>query len=170
MGARNSVMTGAAGEDFVLYPLHIRDLLAAQAPPNAYAADIVVFSPRMSVGSMVQVKTRTRGRDIGWHMSQKHEALVHPRLFYVFLDLQPSTPVCYVVPSQTVAQAVAASHRAWLATPGARGQPHRDNKLRRIMVNFAPAPESFPLGWIDAYREHWDFLTDEPDAPGGSPT
>lgn len=71
MGARTSVMTGAAGEDFVLYQLHIRDLLAAQAPPNAHAADIVVFSPRMSVGSMVQVKTRTAGRDGGWHMSQK---------------------------------------------------------------------------------------------------
>lgn len=40
MGARNSVMIGAAGEDFVLFQLHVRDLLAAQAPPNAYAADI----------------------------------------------------------------------------------------------------------------------------------
>jgi hypothetical protein len=35
MGARNSVMTGAAGEDFVLHGLLSRGLLAAQAPQNA---------------------------------------------------------------------------------------------------------------------------------------
>lgn len=167
MGARNSVMTGAAGEDYVLYQLHIRDLLAAQAPSNAFAADIVVFSPRMSVGAMIQVKTRTGGSDGGWHMGQKHETLVHPRLFYIFLDLEPAAPVCYIVPAEVVAQAVATSHRAWLAAPGARGQPHRDNQMRRITPRFAPAPPSFPHGWLDEFRERWELLTNEPLAGGG---
>jgi hypothetical protein len=156
-------MVGAAGEDFVLYQLHIRDLLAAQAPPNAYAADIVVFSPRMSVGSMVQVKTRTGGRDGGWHMQQKHESLTHPRLFYVFVDLEPSAPVSYVIPSSVVAQAVRESHRAWLAAPGARGQAHRDSKVRRIVPRFAPTLTSFPDGWLGQYRERWDLITQDPD-------
>jgi hypothetical protein len=163
MGARNSVMTGAAGEDYVLFQLHVRDLLAAQAPPNAYAADIVVFSPRMSVGSMIQVKTRTGGRDGGWHMAEKHESLRHPRLFYVFLDLQPATPVSYVLPSDVVAAAVTDSHRAWLAAPGARGQAHRDNKMRRIVPRFLPPPDTFPDGWMDQYRERWDYVTADPD-------
>lgn len=69
---RDTALTGAAGESFVLYQLQRRGLLAAQCPANAYAADILVFSPSMSVGSMVQVKTRTIGRDQGWHMSEKH--------------------------------------------------------------------------------------------------
>lgn len=159
-------MIGAAGEDFVLYQLHIRDLLAAQAPPNAYAADIVVFSPSMSVGSMVQVKTRTGGRDGGWHMGQKHESLVHPRLFYVFVDLAPAAPASYVMPSAVVARAVTDSHRAWLDVPGARGQPHRDSKLRRIVPRFVPPTPNFPDGWMDEYQERWDSLAAEPDESG----
>lgn len=162
MGARNSVMTGAAGEDFVLYQLHIRDLLAAQAPPNAYAADIVIFSPRMSVGSMIQVKTRTGGRDGGWHMRQKHESLVHDRLFYVFVDLEPAMPNCFVVPSAVVAQAVTDAHLAWLAAPGLRNRPHRDNIMRRIMPRFSPAPPTFPDGWLDVYRDMWGLVTADP--------
>ena len=98
MGARDSLLTGASGEHYVLYKLHRLGLLAAQAPPNAYAADILVFSPSMSVGSMVQVKTRTVGRDQGWHMREKHQALIHPRLFYALVDLEPDIPVVFVAP------------------------------------------------------------------------
>src|SRR6266545_6859917 len=58
--ARGSVLTGAAGEDYVLYRLHLEGILAAPAPPGARIADLIVFDPAMSVGSMVQVKTRTR--------------------------------------------------------------------------------------------------------------
>lgn len=163
MGARNSVMIGAAGEDFVLYQLHIRDLLAAQAPPNAYAADIVVFSPRMLVGSMVQVKTRTGGRNGGWHMSQKHENLIHRRLFYAFVDFEPDVPATYILPSAVVAEAVSESHRVWLAAPGARGRPHQDNKMRWVMSRFAPPPPGFPDGWLDEYRARWDYVTADPD-------
>jgi hypothetical protein len=175
MGARNSVMVGAAGEDFVLYQLHVRDLLAAQAPPNAYAADIVVFSPRMSVGSMIQVKTRTAGRDGGWHMQPKHERLVHDRLFYVFVDLEAEPPVCYVMPSEVVARVVTDSHSAWLAAPGKRGQPHRDSKVRRIRPAYEQMPGWLKSGWLDEFRERWDLVSDEPpvspptpDAPGSS--
>ena len=50
------VLTGAAGEEYVLYELHRRGVLAAQTPTNAYLADILVFDPEMAVGPMVQVK------------------------------------------------------------------------------------------------------------------
>jgi hypothetical protein len=99
MGARNSVLVGAAGESSVLYRLQLLGLLAALAPPNAYAADILVFSPAMEVGSMVQMKTRTSGADGGWHMSQKHESLLHPRLFYAFVDFEPDQRVVHVIPA-----------------------------------------------------------------------
>jgi hypothetical protein len=47
MGAKSSLLTGAAGEHYVLYQLHLRGLLAAQSPRGAYAADVAVFSPAM---------------------------------------------------------------------------------------------------------------------------
>ena len=53
MGARSSVLTGSAGEAYVLFRLQLLGLLAAFSPPNAYAADILVFSPAMQVGSMM---------------------------------------------------------------------------------------------------------------------
>jgi hypothetical protein len=75
VGAKDSVLTGAAGEHFVLYKLLRLGLLAAQVPRNAYAADILVFSPAMSVGSMIQVKTRT-GR-AGSGLAYAGEARAH---------------------------------------------------------------------------------------------
>ena len=139
MGAKNSVLTGTAGEHYVLYQLHLRGLLAAQSPTGAYGADILVFSPAMGVGSMIQVKTRSLGEGGGWHMRQKHEALLHPRLFYAFVDPQPERPVVYVVPSEIVADVLTKTHRAWLATPGKGGRPHSDSKTRRILP-WLPSP------------------------------
>lgn len=70
---RDSAVTGSAGEHYLLYQPHRHRLIAALAPRGAQDADTIVFSPAMSVGSMVQVKTRTYGRDGRWHMLEKHE-------------------------------------------------------------------------------------------------
>jgi hypothetical protein len=172
MGARDSVLTGAAGEHFVLYELHRRGVLAALSPANAYAADIVVFSPAMSVGSMVQVKTRTRGRDRGWHMRAKHEQLIHPRLFYAFVDLEPDVPAVYIVPSAEVASVLERSHQGWLAAPGLRGRPHADHDMRRILPRYAFPVEGLSEDWLAPYRGRWAYLTSEgndhaPEEPMG---
>jgi len=159
---KDSAVTGAAGEHFVLFRLHRHGLIAALAPQGAHDADIIVFSPEMSVGSMVQVKTRTRGRDGGWHMSEKHERIVHDRLFYAFVDLEPVEPVVYVVPSVSVAQVVAAAHAAWLAAPGKGGRLRRDSKFRRVRPWYDDEVAGYGPGWLEAYRERWDFLTDDP--------
>ena len=161
MGAKDSVLTGAAGEHYVLYQLHLRGLLAAKSPTGAYAADIVVFSPVLSVGSMLQVKTRTLGADRGWHMRQTHETLLHPRLFYAFVDLQPEQPLVYVVPSEVVADVLVKTHRAWLATPGKGGRPPKDSKMRRILP-WLPSPiPGYEGSWLEAYRERWDLLAED---------
>lgn len=124
---RDLAVVGAAGEHYVLFRLHQHGLIAALAPPGAHQADIIVFSPEMSVGSMVQVKTRTRGSDGGWQMSEKHEGIVHDRLFYAFVDLEPAEPIVYVVPSAIVAEVVGTSHcdlagGTWRRRSGATGQ------------------------------------------------
>ena len=107
MPAKESVLIGAAGENYVLYQLHWRDLLAAPAPPGAAIADLIVFDPKMSVGSMVQVKTTTRRS--GWVLGEKNERAeyIHPRLFYAFVDLVPPTPRVFIVPSRSSPSAFA---------------------------------------------------------------
>ncbi len=157
-----SVLTGAAGEHFVLSQLHRKGLLAAQSPSGAYAADIFVFSPEMGVGSMIQVKTRTYGADGGWHMSKKHETLVHPRLFYTFVDFEPTPPAVYVVPSSVVADIVTKSHRVWLTLPGRGGRPHKNTKFRRLLPMYPYEVPGYSERWIDEFRERWDLLTEDP--------
>lgn len=160
MPARSSVLTGAAGEDYVLYRLHLEGLLAAQSPSGAWVADVLVFDPRMSVGSMLQVKTRTRGADGGWHMRDKHEGgeYVHPRLFYAFVDLEPASPVVYVIPSKVVADVIKKAHKTWLATPGKGGRAHRPHSMRRLRPTYPFAVRGYPPGWLDQYKERWDLL------------
>jgi hypothetical protein len=102
------------------------------SPERSPTVDVLVLSPDESVIASLQVKTRTYGRDKGWHMSKKHESIVQQRYFYAFVDLEPEQPITYIVPSSVVADVLQKSHQAWLAAPGARGQQRNDNPMRRI--------------------------------------
>lgn len=164
MGAKDSALIGAAGEHYILYRLQRRNLLASLAPTNAYAADILVFSPAMAVGSLVQVKTRT-GRHGGWPMGEKHEMLAHERLFYAFLDLEPREPETFIVPCRVVQEVLQVSHQTWLAIPSLRGQPHRDNPMRQIRSSYPFPVPGYPDGWLESYRERWDYLERDPTRP-----
>ena len=44
---------------------------------------------------LLQVKTRSRGADKGWHMSAKHESIRDSDLLYCFADLEPSQPIVH---------------------------------------------------------------------------
>jgi hypothetical protein len=91
-------------------------------------------------------------------MGEKHEALVLPTLFYCFVDFEPEVPVTYVIPSVVVADVVAKAHRAWLAVPGKRGQPHKDSESRRVQPSYAYQVPGLEAGWMQQYRENWALL------------
>ena len=152
-------LVGPAGEHFVMYQVHRMGRMAALAPRNFPHADIMIVSPDGSSSALVQVKTRTRGPDGGWHMSEKHERLVFPDLFYCFVDFEPTEPVTYVVPSARVAEIVREDHAAWLAEPGRGGRAHQDNKMRRIAPRGTRA-RCAPDGWMDEWRDKWGLLLD----------
>jgi hypothetical protein len=52
---------------------------------------------------------------------------------------------------------------AWLSAPGRASSPHRDTPMRRIMPRFREEVLGFADGWMDAYRERWDFISTEPE-------
>lgn len=151
-------LVGPAGEHYVLFKLHIEGMLAALAPRNAPSVDILVLNEDETIAATVQVKTRTYGSDGGWHMKDKHERLVRPGLFYAFVDLEPETPVTFVVPSNVVAKAIAEAHFVWLNTPGKGGRPHKDNDMRRVLPDYKFPVPSAPAGWLDQYRDKWELL------------
>lgn len=134
-------LTGAAGEHFVMSELLRRGMIAALAPAGVPNCDIVVTDDIGDRLCAVQVKTRLgKGADRGWHMSKKHEALASPSLFYCFVDfgtVTGETPFTYVVPAPVVARCLGENHQAWLAKPGAKGQPHKDNDMRRFLPDYS---------------------------------
>lgn len=142
----------------VLYRLYRQGMLASLAPPGAPTTDVLVLAPDETVIASLQVKTRTYGRDRGWHMREKHESISHARYFYAFVDLEPEAPVTYIVPSRIVADVLRKSHQSWLDTPGARGQPHRDHPMRRVLPAYSHDVPDYPPGWLYEYRERWDLL------------
>ena len=156
-------LTGAAGEHFVMSELLRRGMIAALAPAGVPNCDIVVTDDIGDRLCAVQVKTRLgKGADRGWHMSKKHEALTSPSLFYCFVDfgtVTGETPFTYVVPASVVAGCLAENHQAWLAKPGAKGQAHKDNDMRRFLPDYSNLGlGNYDDGWLEPYREAWHLL------------
>ncbi|WP_299826968.1 hypothetical protein [uncultured Roseobacter sp.] len=161
-------LMGAAGEHYVMSCLLRRGYIAALAPEGAPNLDIVVSTEDGRFQTGIQVKTRRgHGADRGWHMSAKHENIVSPTLYYCFVDfVSTSAKACkvWIVPSETVADAVRLSHATWLATPGAKGQQRKDSTMRRFLPDyervFGAAQNPYPDGWLDPFIENWGQLAD----------
>jgi len=157
----NTSTTGAAGEHYVMSQLLRRGLIAALAPAGVPNADIVVTDEIGDKLCAVQVKARLKpGGDRGWHMSVKHEKINSLNIYYCFVGFETELPGCWIVPSAVVADVLARSHAHWLATPGARGQPHNDNNMRRFCESYDHEkflPE-FSMGWLNKYRDQWQYL------------
>ena len=151
-------LTGAAGEHFVMYQLYKRGLMVGQPPQGVADVDLLVLDEKANIVKSIQVKARSKGADGGWHMKAKHEKLVNPRLWYVFVDMEPESPVCYIIPSSVVAKVVHLSHSIWLAAPGVNGRPHGETDMRRVRPNYQFEIPGFPNGWMDQYKENWESL------------
>lgn len=137
--------------------LLLRGFVAALAPAGVPTADIVVTDPQGHMTAAVQVKTRkSEGGDQGWHMSQKHEGIIGPKLFYVFCNLAPNPATCYILPSAIVADVLKRDHAKWLATPGRNGKAHNDTPMRRLKPSYPSI--GLEEGWLDPYRDNWDLL------------
>jgi hypothetical protein len=148
-------LVGPAGEHFVLFRLYRQGMLASLAPPGLSTVDVLVLSYDEDIIATVQVKTRTRGRDRGWHMSKKHERIDAARHFYAFVDLEDDPPTTYIVPSAKVAKVLRDSHKAW---EDAKPSRSRESKMRRIQPSYPDSGPGFESGWLNEYREKWDLL------------
>lgn len=162
-----STVLGAAGEHYVMCQLLRRGLIAALAPVGVPNCDIVVTDDIGDRLCAIQVKARReKGQDGGWHMGKKHEDIISPTLFYAFVDfglLLSDQPVCHVVPSAVVADALKRAHQSWLSTPGKKGQQRKDSDFRRFLPDYDKVGQQIGCGpgWLNKYREGWDLLVSQ---------
>lgn len=165
-----STLTGAAGEQFVLFQLLRRGWIAALAPKGVPNADIIVTDVDGNRQCAIQVKTRRDiGSDKGWHMRKKHEEFLAETVFYAFVDIGKSEndhPITFIIPSKVVAATLKLSHQMWLDAPGKNGAKHNDNDMRRLLPDYVRGKELNPAlirkigpGWMEKYRENWEILT-----------
>ena len=153
----DTALIGAAGEHLVLSRMLSRGFLAAQAPRGTRKVDILVNYLDGGEPCLIQVKARSGGGDLGWHMSEKHESVTDPDIFYCFVDFGPEQPNVYVIPALVVAEVVRQDHAIWLATPGKQGQPHNETKFRRLRPGcFGQEPD-----WMGEYVENWGLFERE---------
>lgn len=160
MARRNTRLIGAAGEHYVMYRLLMQDRVAALAPRNADAVDMLVCDRQGGRVSSLQVKTSGSPVTVGWQMKKKHETIVDERLFYCFVDpCADGNPQCWIIPSAVVARHVQETHKSWLEDPKAKPGKRKDGDGRKlhVLTKNPPLPQ-YKQGWLDQYKEAWHLL------------
>lgn len=153
-------LVGAAGEHLVMYELYRRGIMVGQPPQGVADVDLLVLDDAAKVVKSLQVKTSSKGPRTGWIMKSKHETLVSPRLWYVFVSMELEKPICYVIPSKVVAEVTKLSHSTWLKMTTTEGSAHNDSEMRKVTNNYAFSLPGYPDGWMDKYLGRWDLLKD----------
>lgn len=143
----STTLSGVAGEYFVAAELSRRGYIASITLRNTHGIDILVANEKATKSVGLQIKTN-QDRKKEWVLNQKVEDGFAENLFYIFVNLNDLTtlPSYHIVPSQTVAEYGRRTHSEWLATPGKKGNEHRDNPMRK----FADPQEN--------YLGRWDLL------------
>jgi hypothetical protein len=151
----DKTLTGLAGEYYVLAQLTHRGLVAALTLSNTKGVDILVTNQDLNKLYKVEVKTTDarpkretlfgRSPFYIWQMSEKHERLSEPNLFYCFVALQGQTtlPRFFVAPSQPVAKYVRWQHGHWLST---RKTPVKSTTHRKFRIPIED-PEKYENNW-----------------------
>jgi hypothetical protein len=153
-------LVGAAGENLVLSRLLSRGILASQAPRGTRKADILVNPLDGGSPLLIQVKTtlHTGGR-AKWHMKEKHEGIADKDMFYCFVDLGEKDSDIFVIPAKVVSHTIKASYKAWLKTPGKKGQAHNETVMRWITSKYPWKVPGISDDWMEEYLEKWETLS-----------
>lgn len=154
----------AIGEHYVMARLLANEFLVGIPPTNTKIVDFIAVSQDGKKSVQIQVKTRTEGRSKDWPMWEKHEQILQPNLYYVFVSLpekwaDDNQPETFVIPSNKVAQILKQSHGDWHTTPGAKGQQRNNTKMRRIRPKYPDSP-SIPENWMEEFRDNWQLLSE----------
>ena len=167
MNKLNKNSVSLAGEFAVLSQLALRGYDANMTLGNTKNVDILVSNPSNGRMFKLEVKTNYQStRSIGgssklfgkyvssWLMSEKHEKITDPDLFYCFVNIgkETNTFKFYIVPSSIVATYVKVQHELWL-----KGRVTAETPLRQFRMGIEG--EKYPISTptTEKYENNWDF-------------
>lgn len=156
--AKEKSTRGNASQFFIAGELCRRGYLAVVTMGNTPNTDILCSNINGTRFVHIQVKTFVPGGRT-CSVGMKSEKDFGENFFWVLggipePDSQPDF-VYYIIPSSVMAEEVSKAHRAWLTSPGKKGQEHNDSKIRTVTL---PPYKSF-TGWdVSEYENRWDLI------------
>jgi hypothetical protein len=165
---RNSI--ALAGEFATLSQLALRGYDANLTLGNTKGVDILVSDPDSGRMYRLEVKTTLYrnargnaarrsslfGHNFEWRMSEKHEKLADPALFYCFVNTSGDTATTFrffIVPSEVVAEYVKAQHQLWLE----RNPKAKDTSMRVFRLALEKDGYPLPTPSAEQYENDWSF-------------
>lgn len=149
-------LIGNAGEYYVVGELLKRGVIAALAPRNAPAFDILAMKENKTV--QIRVKTKTEAYDI-WQWSVKKDGTIFRELadlndFTVLVNLTDDHHLMeyFIVPTGLLDSWLNQDFQNWLIMPGKMGQAHNPTNPKRNL-SYQEYREQ-----LESYRNHWELL------------
>lgn len=158
---RDKTSRGNASQFFVAGELCRRGYSAVVTLGNTPNVDVLCSDREGTRFVHVQVKTFVPGRRT-CSVGTKAERDFGPTFFWVLAGIPvPNSERSfeyYIIPSKVMAENVSQGHKLWLSKRGARGQAHKDNRIRVVHL---PPGKSF-TGWdISPYRNSWELIEEK---------
>jgi hypothetical protein len=166
-----------AGEFAVLSQLALRGFDANVTLGNTKSVDILAAEPdhqrvlKLEVKTSFAIKPRQStlfGRCLHWVMSDRHERIAEPLLFYVFVHIEQTTNFFrfFIVHSSDVASYVKDQHTFWL---GQRSAPLPKTPMRIFRIALDNDRRRFPSPLASEHENRWDFPAPNAAGPLVSP-
>jgi hypothetical protein len=154
--AGEGTLIGNAGEYYVAAELLKRGVVAALAPRNAPAFDIL--ASKASITVRIRVKTKSE-EYTDWHWVTKKDGSIFRDLspdhdFTVLVNLTAETRDLqfYVVPTSVLNECLVGDFEEWVRSPGKDGRPHDPSNKKRHL----PYPKYKER--LQPYTGNWDSL------------
>jgi hypothetical protein len=97
----------------------------------------------------------------GWIMSEKHETIESPNLFYCFVNISKDTSAFkfYIIPSSVVARYVKEEHALWLRVKKREGKKVKETPMRIFRIG--TRTEEYPIATpaAELYENNWRFTS-----------
>jgi len=167
---RDKTFRGNASQFFVAGELCRRGYSAVVTLGNTPNVDILCSNKAGTKFVHIQVKTFLPGNKT-CSVGMKAQRDFGPSFFWILAGIpSPGSDVpfeYYIIPCKDMAHNVSKAHHLWLETPGAKGQAHKDSKVRTVHL----PPHKSLIGWdISQYLNRWDLIEEKMKAePGHQP-
>ncbi len=154
-----------AGEFAVLSQLALRGFDANMTLGNTKSVDILVSNPKTDQMFKLEVKTHYGkkesnsilfGHTLDWVMSEKHERISSPNLFYCFVYIHQDKKSFrfFIVPSNIVARYVREQHQYWLRV---RESKAGSTSIRRFRIGIDQSPYNIETPLAIDLEDKWEF-------------